>query len=163
MKRNNADYWIEKLALEKHIEGGYYKQIYHSEKQCKEYNNRNLATCIFYLLSGNDYSAFHKINGDEIWHFFIGSSLTIYIINEASSELKIEKIGSNLDKQENLQLVIQEGNWLAAEVNDKSSFTLVGCTVIPGFDFKYFEMAKRNSLIYKYPRFKQIIEKLTKE
>lgn len=163
MKRNNANYWIEKLALEKHIEGGYYKQIYHSEKKCKEYNNRNLATCIFYLLNGNEYSAFHKINGDEIWHFFIGSSLTIYIINEASSELKIEKIGPNLDKQENLQLVIQEGDWLAAEVNDKSSFTLVGCTVIPGFDFKYFEIAKRNSLIYKLPRFKRIIEKLTKE
>ena len=163
MKRNNADYWIEKLSLEKHIEGGYYKQIYHSEKQCKEYNNRNLATSIFYLLNGNEYSAFHKINGDEIWHFFIGSSLTIYIINEASSELKIEKIGPNLDKQEHLQLVIQEGDWLAAEVNDKSSFTLVGCTVIPGFDFKYFEIAKRNSLIYKFPRFKRIIEKLTKE
>lgn len=163
MDVNNSQYWIEKLALVKHIEGGYYKQIYASNKQCREYNNRNLATCIFYLLDGNDYSAFHKINGDEIWHFFIGSSLTIYIINEKESELKIERLGSNLDQGENLQLIVNEGDWFAAEVNDKTSFTLVGCTVIPGFDFKYFELAKRKSLLFKFPIYKQIIEKLTKE
>ena len=69
---NNSQYWIERLGLERHIEGGYYKQIYTSKKKYKEHGNRNLATCIFYLLDGNDFSAFHKIHGgDEIWHFFI--------------------------------------------------------------------------------------------
>ena len=163
MEGNNSHYWIQKLALVKHIEGGYYKQIYASNKQCLENNNRNLATCIFYLLDGKDYSAFHKINGDEIWHFFIGSSLTIYIINEKESKLIIEKLGPNLDKGENFQIIINEGNWFAAEVDDKTSFTLVGCTVIPGFDFKYFEIAKRKSLLLKFPKYKQIIEKLAKE
>lgn len=160
---NNSQYWIEKLELLRHIEGGFYKQIYASKKQCQEHENRNLATCIFYLLEGNDFSAFHKINGDEIWHFFIGSSLTIYIINENDSKLKIVKLGKDLDKGENLQLIINEGNWFAAEVNDKSSFTLVGCTVIPGFEFKNFKLAKKKSLLLKFPSYKWVIEKLAKE
>ncbi len=160
---NNSKYWIEKLELVRHIEGGFYKQIYASKKQCQEHGNRNLATCIFYLLEGNDFSAFHKINGDEIWHFFIGSSLTIYIFNENDSKLKIVKLGKDLDKGESLQLIINEGNWLAAEVNDKSSFTLVGCTVIPGFKFKHFKLAKKKSLLLKFPSYKWVIEKLAKE
>jgi len=160
---NNSQYWIEKLELVKHIEGGFYKQIYASNKRCQEYGNRNLGTSIFYLLDGNDFSAFHKINGDEIWHFFIGSSLTIYIFNEKDSKLKIVKLGKDLDKGENLQVIINEGNWFAAEVNDKSSFTLVGCTVIPGFEFKNFKLAKKKSLLLKFPSYKWIIEKLAKE
>ena len=160
---NNSKYWIEKLELVRHIEGGFYKQIYASKKTCQEHGNRSLATCIFYLLEGNDFSAFHKINGDEIWHFFIGSSLTIYIFNENDSKLKIVKLGKDLDKGENLQLIINEGNWFAAEVNDKSSFTLVGCTVIPGFEFKNFKLAKKKLLLLKFPSYKWVIEKLAKE
>jgi hypothetical protein len=161
---NTSQYWIKKLGLVRHIEGGYYKQIFISKKKCQEHGNKNLATCIFYLLDGNEYSAFHKINGgDEIWHFFIGSSLTIYIINEKNSKLKIIKLGNDLEKNENLQLIIKEGNWFAAEVNDKSSFTLVGCTVIPGFEFKSFELGKKQSLILKFPSYKSIIEKLARE
>jgi predicted cupin superfamily sugar epimerase len=159
----NAQYWIEKLELIRHIEGGFYRQIYASKKQCQEHGNRNLATCIFYLLDGNDFSAFHKINGDEIWHFLIGSSLNIYIINEKDSKLKIVKLGKDLDKGENLQVIINEGNWFAAEVNDKSVFTLVGCTVIPGFEFKNFKLAEKKSLLLKFPSYKWIIEKLAKE
>jgi predicted cupin superfamily sugar epimerase len=159
----NAQYWIERLELVRHIEGGFYRQIYASKKQCKEHGNRDLATCIFYLLDGNDFSAFHKINGDEIWHFFIGSSLTIYILNEKDSKLKIVKLGKDWDKGENLQVIINEGNWFAAEVNDKSAFTLVGCTVIPGFEFKNFKLAEKKSLLLKFPSYKRIIEKLAKE
>ena len=159
----NAQYWIERLELVRHMEGGFYRQIYASKKQCQEHGNRNLATCIFYLLDGNDFSAFHKINGDEIWHFLIGSSLTIYIFNEKDSKLKIVKLGKDLDKGENLQVIINEGNWFAAEVNDKSAFTLVGCTVIPGFEFKNFKLAEKKSLLLKFPSYKRIIEKLAKE
>jgi predicted cupin superfamily sugar epimerase len=158
----NAQYWIERLELVRHMEGSFYRQIYASKKQCQEHGNRNLATCIFYLLDGNDFSAFHKINGDEIWHFLIGSSLTIYIFNEKDSKLKIVKLGKDLDKGENLQVIINEGNWFAAEVNDKSAFTLVGCTVIPGFDFKNFKLAEKKSLLLKFPSYKRIIEKLAK-
>ena len=77
--------------------------------------------------------------------------------------MKIVKLGNDLDKDEKLKLVIDEGNWFAAEVNDKSSFTLVGCTVIPGFEFKNFELAKKKSLLLKFPSYKWIIEKLAKE
>src|SRR5688500_12365283 len=146
---NNSKYWIEKLELVRHIEGGFYKQIYASKRQCQENGNRSLATCIFYLLEGNDFSAFHKINGDEIWHFFIGSSLTIYIFNENDSKLKIVKLGKDLDKGENLQLIINEGNWFAAEVNDNSSFNLVCCTVISGIEIINYMFVIYNSILIK--------------
>lgn len=157
---NKSQYWIEKLGLVRHVEGGYYKQIYASQKQCQEHKIRNLATCIFYLLEGNDFSAFHRINADEIWHFFLGSSLTLYNINENDSEMKIKKLGNDFNKNENLQLVIPEGDWFAAEVDDKSSFTLVGCTVIPGFEYKNFEIAKKQSLLQKFPLYRDLIERL---
>ena len=92
---NNSQYWIKKLRLVRHVEGGYYKQIYASRKQCQEYNIKNMATCIYYLLEGNDFSAFHRINADEIWHFFLGSSLTIYNINENESKME----NQNLENQ----------------------------------------------------------------
>ncbi|HJT83669.1 MAG TPA: cupin domain-containing protein [Nitrososphaeraceae archaeon] len=158
--QNNSQYWIEKLGLVKHVEGGYYKQIYASRKQCQEYNIKNLATCIFYLLEGKDFSAFHRINADEIWHFFLGSSLTLYNINENESEMKINKLGKDFEKSENLQVIIPEGDWFAAEVDDRSSFTLVGCTVIPGFEYKNFEIGKKESLLEKFPPYKDLIEKL---
>ncbi|HET8793422.1 MAG TPA: cupin domain-containing protein [Nitrososphaeraceae archaeon] len=157
---NNSQYWIEKLGLVKHVEGGYYKQIYASQKQCQEHNIRNLATCIFYLLEGNDFSAFHRINADEIWHFFLGSSLTLYNINENESKMKINKLGKDFEKSENLQVIIPQGDWFAAEVDDRTSFTLVGCTVIPGFEYKNFEIGKKQSLLEKFPPYRDLIEKL---
>ena len=157
---NNSQYWIERLGLVKHVEGGYYKQIYASQKQCPEHNIRNLATCIFYLLEGNDFSAFHRINADEIWHFFLGSSLTLYNINENEPKMKINKLGKDFEKSENLQVIIPQGDWFAAEVDDRSSFTLVGCTVIPGFEYKNFEIGKKQSLLQKFPLYRDLVEKL---
>jgi hypothetical protein len=157
---NNSKYWIKKLGLVRHIEGGYYKQIYASQKDCLEHKVKNLATCIFYLLEEGDFSAFHKINADEIWHFFLGSSLTLYSVNEIDSEMKTKKLGKNFDNNESLQLVINEGNWFAAEVDDKLSFTLVGCTVIPGFAYKNFEIAKKQSLIQKFPLYRDLFDRL---
>jgi len=155
-----SSYWINELGLSKHPEGGYFREIYRSPRNR---NNRALVTAIYYLLDGNDFSAFHKIDADEIWHFYYGSSLTLFIINERNSRLTRKVLGNNYKKKENFEIVIESHNWLAAQVNNKLSYSLVGCTVIPGFEFDYYELGERDKLFSLFPEHKKIIEKFTRE
>lgn len=155
-----SSYWINELGLSKHPEGGYFREIYRSPRNI---NNRALVTSIYYLLDGNDFSSFHKIDADEIWHFYYGSTLTLFIINERNSRLTRKVLGNNYKKKENFEIVIESHNWLAAQVNNKLSYSLVGCTVIPGFEFDYYELGEKDKLFSLFPEHKKIIEKFTRE
>lgn len=157
-------YYKDKLDLKKHPEGGYYKEVYRSAENfiVPDYSfrkkERNYSTSIYFLLEGNDKSHFHKLSSDEIWHFYDGSDLRIIIIN---SEGKLDEV--ILGKQSgNFQTTIFKDNWFAAEVIDKSSFSLVGCTVSPGFDFEDFILGKRDELISEFPQHEFLIRKFTK-
>ena len=87
----------------------------------------------------NDFSSFHRLKSDETWNFHYGSSLTIYIINEAGILKKVTLGNPLLDENAVFQYTVQANQWFAAEVNDKSSFSLVGCYVSPGFEYRDFE------------------------
>src|SRR5687767_2220893 len=82
----SADYWIEKLNLQPHPEGGHYRESYRSSGIIAAsglphyFGSRNFATSIYYLLNGNEFSAFHKLKSDELWHFYDGCSLDIFVI-----------------------------------------------------------------------------------
>jgi hypothetical protein len=83
-----ADFWIRPLQLNKHIEGGWYSEVYrsalifHKEQLPSTFeSNRNACTHIYFLLDKNEFSAFHKIRSDELWHFYAGGALNIYVIN----------------------------------------------------------------------------------
>jgi len=163
----NAEYYIEKLGLTKHPEGGYYKEIYRAAESIEKsalparYNSaRNVSTAIYFLLNKSDKSHFHKLNSDELWHFYDGTSLTIHMITE-EVEYTVQRLGRNLEHGEVYQCVIPKGTWFAAEVDDKKSFTLIGCTVAPGFDFADFTLAKRNDLIALFPGHKKLIEQFS--
>jgi predicted cupin superfamily sugar epimerase len=160
---------IKKLGLRKHIEGGYFSETYRSKEIIKKNylrdkfsDERNLSTAIYFLLTNKDFSAFHRLKSDEIWHFYEGSSLNIYTISKTGN-LKILKLGNNLVKNETFQITINSGQWFAAEIADDNSYCLVGCTVSPGFDFRDFELGKREELIKLYPQHKKIINKLTRK
>lgn len=122
---------------------------------------RNLFTSIYYLLQGSEFSAFHRIKSEEMWHFFNGSPLTIFTIN---SEGKLEKklLGANPDNMEVFQFCIPANTWFAAKANNPVVYSLVGCTVSPGFDFADFELANREVLLSEYPQHREIIEALTR-
>ena len=163
-----AKYYIEKLKLQEHPEGGYFKEIYRSDEIFsasvlpERYNGgRAFSTSIYFLLEGKNISALHKLQSDEIWHFYDGCPVKIYIITP-QGKLEERMIGHNLDNKESLQTVICKHSWFGAELTDKSSFCLIGCTVSPGFDFQDFEMGKRVKLIEQYPEFSEIILRLTK-
>lgn len=165
MKTN--EYWIEKLYLLKHAEGGYFREIYRSNEEVDACNlpprygsKRAFSTSIYYLLNSGEFSAFHRLKSDEIWHFYSGSPLNLFIINN-EGKLSKQILGSNPDKDEHLQIIIEKGSWFAASVLRTGSYTLMGCTVSPGFDFGDFELAKRDALLKKYPQYHEIIVKYT--
>lgn len=163
-----AKYYIEKLIMNKHPEGGYYNEIYRAGEifeadvlPGRYSGSRVFSTSIYFLLSEKDVSTFHRLKSDELWHFYDGCAIKIYIIDEGGS-LEGVTLGSNLDNGERLQAVIPKNSWFGAELTDKSSFALVGCTVAPGFDFADFELGKREELIELFPRHKELILKLTR-
>lgn len=162
----NADYWIEKLRLTPHPEGGYYKEVYRSDELINIQNDfpryngkRCFSTSIYFLLKGKDISHFHKILSDETWHFYDGTSLSLHLIDENGKYSKVKMGNSNDD--ELLQFSIKRNTWFAAEVNDKNSFSLIGCTVAPGFDFNDFQLARKNELKKLFPKNVEIINEFS--
>jgi predicted cupin superfamily sugar epimerase len=163
-----ARYWIDGLSLNKHPEGGWYKEIYRSNEvialshlPSRFSGNRAFATSIYFLLEGDDFSTLHRIKADEIWHFYEGSSLEIVSIDTAGNTEKII-LGRNLWAGEKLQHVIPHGCWFGARLSDPNSYSLVGCGVAPGFDFEDFEMGDRQQLLEMYPSLHDLIVQFTR-
>lgn len=164
---NKANYFIEKLNLSQHPEGGYFKEIYRCNESIdknslpERYNGKRcFSTSIYHLLDGSQVSKFHRIKSDEIWHFYSGSSLTIYFINSEGKYSTI-RLGSKIQDGEVFQAIIPNGVWFGAIIDDPESYTLIGCTVAPGFDFDDFELANRVEMLKAFPEHNEIIERLT--
>lgn len=158
---------IEKFELEKHPEGGYFREVYRSKGTIlknylpKEFDgDRNYATSIYFLLTPNDFSAFHKINQDEIWHFYTGATLKLHMISPEGFYSSV-LIGTNFEENEIPQFVVPAQYYFAAEVLKKDAFAFVGCVVSPGFDFRDFNLPSCKELTAEYPQHKKIIERLT--
>ena len=159
-----AKFWIRKLKLDKHPEGGYYANTYRSDRNVNlpgYTGHRSTCTVIYYLLTGKQFASFHIMKSDEIWHFYSGSSLTLHII-DAKGKLKKSVLGPKFDAGEQFQVTVKSDCWFAASVNEKKSYSLVGCTVSPGFDYKDWKISSRKELTEIYPQHKDIIERFTK-
>ena len=160
-----AKYYIQKLQLEKHPEGGYFKEIYRSGEMFfidapQKNTKRNVSTSIYFLLEGTQISKFHRLKSDELWHFYDGSAVKVYLIDETGKLTEL-RLGKKNESGELFQAVIKKNIWFAAEVVNKKSFALIGCTVSPGFDFSDFELAKRNYLTLHFPSHKDLILRFT--
>lgn len=161
-----ASFWIETLGLQAHPEGGFFKETYRSTGVIpttalpnKFSGDRNISTGIYFLLRSEDRSVFHRIQSDEMWHYYDGAPLSIYMLDD--NGLTTFKLGRNISAGELPQIVIPAGTWFGAKLEHENTFTLAGCTVAPGFDFQDFEMAKRETLLRTFPAHRDIIEKLT--
>jgi predicted cupin superfamily sugar epimerase len=162
-----AAYWIEKLELEKHPEGGYFREIYLSDDVVPQTGlpanfrgERSFATSIYYLLEGGDFSAFHRIKSDEIWHYYAGSS-AIEILSLEKGNLKKYLAGNDPDKGQDFQVIVPKNTWFAARLLNPYGYALAGCTVSPGFHFEDFELAG-DKLMKEYPELTEEIAPLIK-
>jgi hypothetical protein len=160
-----AEEIISHLQLREHPEGGYFTELYRSSGIIDTGDDtfpdgRNYCTSIYYLLESDDISHFHKIQSDEIWHHYVGSSLTIHLLTKGG-DYRTLKVGKDLRSGQKHQVVVPSDTWFGVTVDDPDSFALCGCTVSPGFDFEDFEMAERQNLLGRYPEHEAIIRKLT--
>ena len=135
----DANYWIDKLELQLHPEGAYFKETYRSKENLINKNGklRSAATGIYFLITSDNFSAFHKIQSEEIWYFHGGSPLSVYVLLP-DGELDILQIGNDIDKGQTPQAIVPAGCWFASRVEASDSYSFVGCTVAPGFDFQDF-------------------------
>lgn len=131
----SADAIIELLNMQPHPEGGYFAETFRDTST----GERALSTAIYYLLKEGERSHWHRVDAAEIWHWYAGGPLALSRYEEGSSPETL-LLGQNLDAGERPQVVIPANVWQAAE--PLGLWTLVGCTVAPGFEFAGFEMAE---------------------
>ncbi len=126
---------IAQLGLEPHPEGGHYRETF---RDADTVNGRSVGTAIYYLLQAGECSAWHRVDATEIWHYYAGAPLVL-TISENGHDAEAFRLGANLADSEKPQAVVPAGVWQTAE--SLGRWSLVGCTVAPGFEFVGFEMA----------------------
>lgn len=128
---------IDALNLSPHPEGGYYRQTWVDSST----DPRPTGTCIYFLLKDGEASHWHRVDAVEIWHYYAGAPL-ILNLSETDNGPKSEIIlGPDILNCERPQAIVPKGAWQAARTT--GDWTLVGCTVSPGFSFDGFELAER--------------------
>lgn len=166
--RPSAAYWIDKLQLTRHIEGGSYYRTYssaitipHQQLPANFKGPRPSSTAIYFLLEHDQFSAMHRIASDELWHFYYGDPLVVYEIDTAGN-MQEHLLGNNPGNNESFQCVVKAGSWFGSKTIKGGEYSLVGCTVSPGFDFDDFELGERIDLLKLYPQHEAIITTLTR-
>jgi predicted cupin superfamily sugar epimerase len=170
-----AQYWVSAYKMQAHPEGGYYAEMYRAAEQIPKEalpgrfsGSRSFSTAIYFLLETHHVSALHRIQSDEVWHFYAGRSLHVYVISPAG-ELSIIRLGNNPEQGEVFQAVVAAGSWFGSRpVQDASAdelppYSLVGCTVAPGFDFADFELATQATMRQDFPQHEAAVSFLMSE
>jgi hypothetical protein len=164
MKKTATD-WKKSLQLLDHPEGGCFREVYRSKESVSSSclasrfgDSRTISTSIYFMLESGERSVFHRIKSDETWHFYDGSPLEIHAIDPQG---KYQNFLLGLDPERGYmpQVTIPFGNWFSAR--SLGDYTLVGCTVAPGFDFRDFEMGSRLDLVQQFPQHQKLIETFT--
>ncbi len=126
---------VRLLELQPHPEGGYYREIFRDERLVR---GRAVSTAIYFLLMAGQRSHWHRIDAAEVWHWYSGGALLLQTWREGHSLHRV-RLGANLEMGERPQAVVAASEWQSAE--PLGAWTLVGCTVAPGFEFSRFELA----------------------
>ena len=159
---------VERFELVPHPEGGYFREVYRSPLELKHPDvpegldaKRASGTLIYFLLSGDDFSAFHRVRwSDEIWQLYGGGPVELYVIDKTGT-LECRTLTTNLD-QGQPAAVVPAGAWQSARLADGAAWAFGGCSVAPGFEFEDFEMPPATELLERYPEHAATIRKLTR-
>lgn len=164
---NRIERLVQNLKMQPHPEGGFFAETYRSELRTDvpwttdpSNPQRNICTGIYFLIPAGQFSAFHRIQSDEMWHHYEGDSVRIHEIGGQGARATV--VGPAADPLR-YQYVVPAGQWFASECEPgEFGYCLVGCTVSPGFDFSDFELARRQELMGSYPEHGALIERLTR-
>ena len=168
-ENENTQEIITRLGLQPHPEGGYFAETFRSPQILKLPDGRERAasTAIYYLLPSGVCSAWHRVNSDEVWHFYGGAPLRLVTIDrreegKEGAEWRYEEVllGADLAQGQLPQHVVPAGVWQAAKP-EGGEWSLIGCTVAPGFDFADFEMPGRAALLEFFPQHRERILEFT--
>jgi uncharacterized protein len=148
-------------------EGGFFVETYRAPEQLKKDilppgfpGDRNLASTILYLLTAKTISLFHRLKSDEMFHFYLGNSVTmLQLYPDGHSE--IITLGNDVLAGQKVQVVVPKGVWQGAFIQPGGKFALMGCSVSPAFDENDFELGDRAALLAQYPDLREYILKLT--
>jgi len=164
---STAQSLITTLDLRPHPEGGWYAEVFRSPDQLppsalpeRYLGSRAYISSILFLLDGQEVSRFHRLQSDELWHFYDGVPLRFHFLHPDGS-YSSAVLGLAFDRGETCVLAIRRQVWMAVELADPVGYALAGCTVAPGFDFTDFQLARRRELLDAFPAQSSIIERLT--
>jgi predicted cupin superfamily sugar epimerase len=129
---------VAQLGLKPHPEGGHYRETFRDTNL--DPSGRARSTAIYFLLARGERSNWHRIDAAEVWHYYAGSALILRIAHDAAAQLAI-RLGPDVVAGEQPQAIVPAQAWQAAE--SAGDWTLVGCTVAPGFEFAKFELAPK--------------------
>lgn len=159
-----ADELIRRLNLQPHPkEGGFFRETYRSSDAASlpgYPDARSYGTAIYYLLKPGTFSALHRLRSDEIFHFYLGGPVRMLQLWPDGSG-KTVVMGPNIERGEELQVVVPRGVWQGTCLEPGSEFALLGCTVAPGFDYADYEHGTRADLIRQFPDHRELINRLT--
>jgi hypothetical protein len=165
----NAEDVIRLLGLVPHSgEGGYYRETWRSAGVAPETalpagyaGERSFGTAIYYLITPDSFSALHRVRGDELFHFYLGDSVEMFLIFPGGLGEKW-LLGNDLAAGRLPQRIVPGGVWQGLRLVEGGRFSLLGTTMAPGFAFEDFEAGDRDSLVRKYPRYAGEIRRFTR-
>lgn len=158
--------YLRAFQMLSHPEGGYFKETWRAageipaEALPPQFGGpRNFGTSILYMLIGKDVSKIHRLRADEVWYFHAGGPLRLHIL-EPSGDYRSVLLGPDPDMGHEFQTVVPAGSWFGAEVAERNSFSLVGCAMAPGFDFKDWELGNVDALCQQYPMHREWLRQI---
>lgn len=168
----SANEIIRLLQLQPHPrEGGYFRETYRSEESwgaaqvpARYQGKRCVSTAIYYLLTPATFSALHRLQSDEIFHFYAGSPVHMLQLFPDGQGQEII-LGPDVLNGQQPQVLVPRGVWQGSRLapGGKHDYALLGCTVAPGFEFADYEHGRRAALLEEYPHFRELILHLTQD
>lgn len=145
-------------------EGGFYRETYRSSRtvSSKELGDKSECTAIYYLITEDSFSALHAVDQDEIFHFYAGSPVEMFQINQAGNA-KMITLGSEIFEDQEPQVIVPHGTWQGTKLKNPKpgAWALLGCTVAPGFEFHNFHFKDRTQLLEIFPSHTENIVRFT--
>jgi uncharacterized protein len=144
-------------------EGGFYRETYRSAlmANCGSKIKRSLGTAIYYLITPEGFSALHRISSDEIFHFYSGDPVEMFLLDPGGKTRKVI-LGSDIGRGQHPQFLVPKNVWQGTRLIKGGKFALLGTTVLPGFEFIDYQQGERKELLKLFPRRQKIIHALTR-